>query len=84
MRLLYFDLTQGNRIGMEVLFEQFKFKALPLIAKLKYRELFDSPFKILNQQKANRKRAIVATTNGAIGHIISTIIRRRLFKKRSY
>jgi hypothetical protein len=44
MRLLYFDLTQGNRIGMEVLFEQFKFKALPLIAKLKYRELFDSPF----------------------------------------
>jgi hypothetical protein len=55
MRLLYFDLTQGNRIGMEVLFEQFKFKALPLIAKLKYRELFDSPFKNINQHKKPTK-----------------------------
>jgi hypothetical protein len=51
MRLLYFDLTQGNRIGVSILFQHFKLKALPLIAKLKYRELFESPFNTINQQK---------------------------------
>jgi len=55
MRLLYFDLTQGNRIGVSILFKHFKLNAVPMIAKLKYRELFDSPLHSINQQKKPTK-----------------------------
>lgn len=50
MRLLYFDLTTGNRIGMQfILGEMGVIQGGRVISKLKYRELFDNPFKALNQ-----------------------------------
>lgn len=55
MRLLYFDLTQGNRIGAKLILEHFKLKGIPLIAKLKYRELFQNPFDEMNRNTKRTK-----------------------------
>ncbi len=56
MRLLYFDLTRGNRIGAQLILDEFgASKGASIIARLKWRELFDNPFKEINKQKRPSK-----------------------------
>ena len=50
MRLLYFDLTQGNRIGTKFIIDELGWmRGARLIGQLKWNEAFDNPFKALNQ-----------------------------------
>lgn len=79
MRLLYFDLTQGNRIGIKILFKEFKLDAISMIAKLKYRELFDNPFDKLNASKKPSKNEKLSQRQMA-----PLVILYRLLKEEGY
>lgn len=57
MRLLYFDLTKGNRIGAKALLEELGLvEGLKVIAQLKWRELNNNPFKELNKKNPPSKK----------------------------
>ncbi len=60
MRLLYFDITQGNRVAGKLLLEEFGFvEGLKIIAKLKWREISDNPFALINKEnKPTRKEKL--------------------------
>ena len=53
MRLAYFNLTQGNRLGTDYIIKNLGWqKGISIIGQLKFREVFDNPFKQIN--KINR------------------------------
>lgn len=57
IRLLYFDIVKGNKIGAEIILKKFgTIKGLELIAKLKWRELNDNPFQEINKKKAPNEK----------------------------
>jgi hypothetical protein len=60
MRLLYFDITQGNSIGARYIFRKFGVaKGAMILTKLKWRETFDNPFTSINEQnRPTRKQRL--------------------------
>lgn len=60
MRLLYFDITQGNWIGARYIFEHFGWqKGGMILAKVKWREAFDNPFSAINDaEPPDRKQKL--------------------------
>ncbi|MCB0502504.1 MAG: L-2-amino-thiazoline-4-carboxylic acid hydrolase [Bacteroidetes bacterium] len=52
IRLLFFDIVKGNRIGAEIIIKELGWvKGLQIIGKLKWREINENPFDEINQKK---------------------------------